>query len=371
MGAIVIKFWPLFVAMFFCVACTAVSAQQLTWGEANKRSATLYNEAEVEQNHKKLIQAADLAALAVNLYPVQSSAYSSSNHMQLLENAQVLILEANGAMELIDFFRKTEKQLEKISLKDRSVQVVVERQLAQLYRRSLDFRKSDRYYKNAFAHASDNFGKSSPLAITLLMEWATVSRFIYGNSWAKERLQTAKELAQSRGVDSDLELRIDLVLSQIVLDEKPDEKGIAEFRGLIEKLENRSGVDPALLQQSILRLAYAYEEIGDEANFNKTMGHLDQTYAGDTKGVTPAVRVEPIYPRSALRRRQGGYVALQFTVNEKGKPVDIQVLDSNADRSLQKAAVEAVEKWLYRPAKKDGKTVRTEGVRTQLIFRLR
>ena len=65
----------------------------------------------------------------------------------------------------------------------------------------------------------------------------------------------------------------------------------------------------------------------------------------------------PRYPVDALRRRQQGTVLLRVHVDARGNPGDIDVVAGSGSRSLDRAAVEAVGRWRFAPATRDGEPV--------------
>jgi TonB family protein len=68
--------------------------------------------------------------------------------------------------------------------------------------------------------------------------------------------------------------------------------------------------------------------------------------------------VKPSYPPLALRTRIGGIVVLRVLVSERGAPLEIEVL-RGAPAGLTEAAVEAVQKWTFDPARKSGLAMQT------------
>jgi TonB family protein len=71
-----------------------------------------------------------------------------------------------------------------------------------------------------------------------------------------------------------------------------------------------------------------------------------------------ATIVKPSYPPLALKARIGGIVVLRVLVSENGIPLDVEVMRS-AGAGLTEAAVEAVRKWTFDPARKSGLAMRT------------
>ena len=83
----------------------------------------------------------------------------------------------------------------------------------------------------------------------------------------------------------------------------------------------------------------------------------------------PGVRLEylrapaPAYPREALRDGIQGTVMLQVLVDVDGHPLDVQVQHSSGNRLLDNTARRHVlERWIFRPAMKDGRAVQAIGL---------
>ena len=67
--------------------------------------------------------------------------------------------------------------------------------------------------------------------------------------------------------------------------------------------------------------------------------------------------VKPVYPEVALRARIRGLVVLRVLVSENGSPEQIQVVKGAAG-GLTEAAVSAVRRWTFEPARRNGQPVR-------------
>lgn len=65
---------------------------------------------------------------------------------------------------------------------------------------------------------------------------------------------------------------------------------------------------------------------------------------------------KPTYPPIARRLGKEGKVLLRLTINEKGDLINIEVIES-APYGFTEAAVEAIRKSKFSPAKKDGKPI--------------
>jgi len=66
--------------------------------------------------------------------------------------------------------------------------------------------------------------------------------------------------------------------------------------------------------------------------------------------------VKPPYPRIALQARIGGIVVLRVLVSETGIPIEIEVA-KGVRAGVTEAAVAAVRKWTFEPARRNGVAV--------------
>jgi protein TonB len=83
----------------------------------------------------------------------------------------------------------------------------------------------------------------------------------------------------------------------------------------------------------------------------------------------PIVRVAPVYPSRALSRGLEGFVDMSFTVTTTGSVRDPIVLQSTSSL-FERAAIQAVLKFKYKPRVVDGVPVDVPGVKTRISFEL-
>lgn len=94
-------------------------------------------------------------------------------------------------------------------------------------------------------------------------------------------------------------------------------------------------------------------------------------FAGNQDGdYLPIVKVAPVYPRRALVRREEGWVLLRFTVLNTGAVANIEVVESS-NEIFEDAAVQAAERFKYRPRIIDGQPIEVRGVLHRITFVLR
>lgn len=70
-------------------------------------------------------------------------------------------------------------------------------------------------------------------------------------------------------------------------------------------------------------------------------------------GQTPA----PRYPSRALRRGESGTVRVRVEVGPDGRPSQVSVAQPSGSRDLDRAALDAVRRWRFHPARRNGEAV--------------
>jgi protein TonB len=76
----------------------------------------------------------------------------------------------------------------------------------------------------------------------------------------------------------------------------------------------------------------------------------------DTEAPVPVRTVPPEYPSALRRSGVSGVVTLSCLIDEKGDVQDVS-LEKASDEAFIQPAIEAVRKWKFKPAKKDGAVV--------------
>ena len=79
--------------------------------------------------------------------------------------------------------------------------------------------------------------------------------------------------------------------------------------------------------------------------------------ASRNRELAPIARVEPEYPPAAFRAGEEGTVLLRVDVDATGKPTNVDVVRRSGSRDLDRAAQQAVLKWKFSPAMRDGKAI--------------
>ena len=78
---------------------------------------------------------------------------------------------------------------------------------------------------------------------------------------------------------------------------------------------------------------------------------------GNVEAAKVLTKVQPVYPENAKAAGVQGTVVLHVIVSKDGRPLLLQVLNSQIDPELARAAVEAVNQWRYQPTLLNGEPV--------------
>lgn len=81
-------------------------------------------------------------------------------------------------------------------------------------------------------------------------------------------------------------------------------------------------------------------------------------------------KLQPEYPRQALRLGIEGEVVLQFDVDQYGAVLDPYVVESNPGGLFERASIKAVRKLVYNPPIHEDSAVNVTDVRLRVVFKL-
>lgn len=92
--------------------------------------------------------------------------------------------------------------------------------------------------------------------------------------------------------------------------------------------------------------------------------------AASDADVVPLVRVSPQYPPDAMMRGVEGWVHVMFTISSAGTVKDVEVVDADPKGYFERAAMNAVKRYKYKPKVENGSAVERPGVEVVLSFKL-
>jgi periplasmic protein TonB len=81
-------------------------------------------------------------------------------------------------------------------------------------------------------------------------------------------------------------------------------------------------------------------------------------------------RVDPVYPPQSRRAGEEGTGVYRVLVDANGRPQEVTVVTSSGFPRLDEAAVTAIRKWVFNPAKQEGQAVQS-WTKVQVKFELK
>ena len=82
-----------------------------------------------------------------------------------------------------------------------------------------------------------------------------------------------------------------------------------------------------------------------------------QGLAGFDTDVIPVVQIPPTYPRRAKQARIEGFVTMEVLIRPDGTASGAKVIESDPPRLFDDAAIDAMQRWKFRPKIVDGTPV--------------
>ena len=89
----------------------------------------------------------------------------------------------------------------------------------------------------------------------------------------------------------------------------------------------------------------------------------------ETQNQTPLYRVPPDYPIIEARRRNSGWVQIDFVIDKMGFVTQPSVADTSDGNRFVKESLIAIKKWRYAPKFENGEPVEANA-RAQLDFKM-
>ncbi|RAN77056.1 energy transducer TonB [Bacillus sp. SRB_336] len=134
---------------------------------------------------------------------------------------------------------------------------------------------------------------------------------------------------------------------------------------------DKAAADKLAAEQQKAELAAAQEKAqqprttpsaGQQASATPGAANTTAATGADSAGgqTTSAVLLKAVgarYPTAAMRARQQGWVVVSFTVDADGGTSDVKVIEAQPRRVFDRAAMDAVERYKFTPAMKDGVAV--------------
>lgn len=106
----------------------------------------------------------------------------------------------------------------------------------------------------------------------------------------------------------------------------------------------------------------------ENSNFLKGAVALNPSMGNSN--IIPILKVPTVYPRRARMLKKEGFVKLKLTVSKEGLVSKAVIIDSKPKKIFDKAALDSVYRWKFKPKMIDGKPMEQVGIQV-LDFKLR
>ena len=64
----------------------------------------------------------------------------------------------------------------------------------------------------------------------------------------------------------------------------------------------------------------------------------------------PVFKVMPKFPSKSLKEQESGFIRLRYEIDTSGKVINIEIIEREVSRELQRSAINALAKWRYQEA---------------------
>ena len=132
----------------------------------------------------------------------------------------------------------------------------------------------------------------------------------------------------------------------------------------IKTIQNPVKIKPALIGLSLVLSSSMLASVAF-ANLAEQMQKVDLG-----PQAVPVKRIEPKYPKEAVKNNQEGAVILGFDISKNGTTENIKVIESFPKQVFDRNAITALKQWTYKPRIQGGQAMSQTGLKVQLDFRL-
>jgi len=168
-----------------------------------------------------------------------------------------------------------------------------------------------------------------------------------------------------------------LAIDFVRLKRQPEEERIKPREQLPEKTEttpepiaNQMNVPkPQAPRVNELNVQMPHLDLAMHVSGTPYAGVMAAAKIGGFAEAVPLVRTSPLYPPSALARRQEGTVTVRFTVSEEGDVIDPEVIESTPSSVFDSSALRAIRNWKFRKKIVNGQAVAWQSLQT-IIYKL-
>jgi protein TonB len=142
------------------------------------------------------------------------------------------------------------------------------------------------------------------------------------------------------------------------------------YIGLPKSVEERPEVKPPKAKPEIrLPIPVPVEAPPSESSPLVEPVAVSQSAPVESASLSVTKRIDPVYPPASRRAGEEGQVHLRVLVDESGRPIEVKILRSSGFDRLDEAAVTALKRWVFAPARQGSGPV-TAWTQVSVTFRL-
>lgn len=230
-----------------------------------------------------------------------------------------------------------------------------------------------RYHERAWKIAERHYGKEDPKTASYLLKVGNAEMRRGDGRAANSRISRALRILEDAGDEFAVDYGIALFhMGKLQMGRRSYRDAEKYFLKSLERIEPAAPETNSLLQTAYTFVIQLYERMERREDATPYVRRLSSIRPDpdENSRIEPLFRVIPSYPPSAGWTGKEGYVDLRFTVDEQGYVKDIEITEAKPRTTFNKAAIECVEKWRYKPQVVDGEFVPREGVEVRITFEL-
>jgi len=196
-------------------------------------------------------------------------------------------------------------------------------------------------------------GEEDPNAMTGLLMVLVALLHVWGVMWMLEPVETMT-LAEPMMMEVSM-LNAPSPKPVIAPPKPPEPKKIPPKK--VEKKKEPVLPKPLPMAENAIPTPSAQPQPVVDSRPTENKAPVPETYTEANFKANYGINPKPVYPQLAMSRGWEGKVLLRVSVSAEGAPLSVSLHQTSGHDSLDDAAIEAVEKWKFIPAKKGDKAV--------------
>ena len=362
-------------------ASTAVAQENFS------EAFALYNEAVAAENSVKQVEFAQ-TALALGSEKFGTASENTANLKYNLALAYIANQQAPEAFDTLGeviedyklLFGENSQKIFQATVEQISTARIYENKYkgdSKAQRKAL--KKVQRDYRDAIKIAEqllDNLAAVHPnnVGLAYYQLASVLNRGPLANNFFKVvhriNLEAEKQLINQFGEADARVIETQFMLAKFFRAKKNTNKSIDYFEKVVAQVQKQLNTSHPFELAAHASLVELYESTGKSTQATEhCLAIGTMTPWSDDIDPSPLYRKNPKYPENEARRKNDGWVSLEFVIDSFGFVKDIKVIETTSD-SFAKEGVKALEKWRYAPKISDGQAVVSPKMKVRLDFKI-